>query len=114
MITERADVVGSLLRPRWLLQAEQDFAVGLLTQAAFKAMEDRAVDEAIALQEEAGLEIITDGVMRRQSFQDQIAAAVDGFGEVILDSLVWGEWHGDGEIGNRSVARPASMGVVGF
>ncbi|MCI0414283.1 hypothetical protein L0222_16010 [bacterium] len=113
MITEHADVIGSLLRPPWLLQAQQDFAAGLLTQAAFKALEDRAVDEAIAVQEEAGLEIITDGEMRRQSFQDQIAVAVDGFGEVTLDSFVWGEWHGDAEIRNRNIARPSSMGVVG-
>ena len=46
MITERADVVASLLRPRWLLQAQQDFAANLSTHAPFKAMEDRAVDEA--------------------------------------------------------------------
>jgi 5-methyltetrahydropteroyltriglutamate--homocysteine methyltransferase len=113
MITAHADVVGSLLRPRWLLQAQQDFAAGRLTQAAFKAIEDQAVDEAIALQEEAGLEVITDGEMRRQSFQDQIAAAVDGFGEVTLDSFLWGEWHGNAEVGDRSVVRPVSMGVIG-
>jgi 5-methyltetrahydropteroyltriglutamate--homocysteine methyltransferase len=113
MITEHADVVGSLLRPRWLLQAQLDLAAGRLTQAAFKALEDRAVYEAIALQEEAGLKVITDGEMRRQSFQDQFASAVEGFGEVTLDSFLWGEWHGNAEIGDRSVARPTSMGVIG-
>jgi 5-methyltetrahydropteroyltriglutamate--homocysteine methyltransferase len=113
MITEHADVVGSLLRPSWLLQAQQDFAAGLLTQAVFKRLEDRAVDEAIILQEEAGMRVVTDGEMRRQSFQDQIAVAVDGFGEVTLDSFLWGEWHGDAEIGNRNIKRPSSMGVIG-
>jgi 5-methyltetrahydropteroyltriglutamate--homocysteine methyltransferase len=113
MITEHADVVGSLLRPQWLLQAQKDLSGGRLTQATFKAIEDRAVDEAIALQEEAGLEVITDGEMRRQSFQDQVAAAVEGFGEVTLDSFLWGEWQGDDKVGNRKIARPASIGVVG-
>ena len=113
MITAHSDVVGSLLRPSWLLKAQQDFAAGLLNQAAFKVIEDQAVDEAVAMQQEAGLEVITDGEMRRQSFQDQMVAAVDGFGEATLDSFVWGEWHGDTEIGDRSVARPATMGVVG-
>jgi len=54
VITARADVVGSLLRPPWLLKAQQDFAAGKLLQAAFKALEDRAVDEALELQERAG------------------------------------------------------------
>ena len=67
MITARTDVVGSLLRPPWLLQAREDVAAGRITQAAFKAIEDRAVDEAVALQEEAGLDVVTDGEMRRLS-----------------------------------------------
>ena len=65
MITAHADVVGSLLRPPELLKAQEDLAAGLITKAQFKTIEDRAVDDAIALQEEAGLEVITDGEMRR-------------------------------------------------
>ena len=49
MITAHSDVVGSLLRPSWLLKAQQDFAAGLLNQAAFKVIEDQAVDEAVAM-----------------------------------------------------------------
>jgi 5-methyltetrahydropteroyltriglutamate--homocysteine methyltransferase len=113
MITTRADVVGSLLRPPWLLKAQQELAAGTITQAAFKAMEDRAVDEAVALQEEAGLEVVTDGEMRRQSFQSQMTAAVEGFGEYTLDAFLWGDWHGDPEVGDRRLVRPASLGVVG-
>ncbi|MFQ5881090.1 MAG: hypothetical protein ACE5I9_01275 [Candidatus Methylomirabilales bacterium] len=113
MIAARADVVGSLLRPPWLLKAQQDLATGAISQAAFKAIEDRAVDEAVALQEEAGLEVVTDGEMRRQSFQGQLTAAVDGFGEYTLDAFLWGNWHGDEEVGDRKLERPASLGVVG-
>lgn len=113
MITTRADVVGSLLRPPWLLKAQKERAKGLISQAAFKAIEDRAVDEAVALQEEAGLLVVTDGEMRRQSFQSQMTEAVDGFGEYTLDAFLWGDWHGDEEVGDWSLPRPASLGVVG-
>ena len=60
MITAHADVVGSLLRPLELLKAREDVAAGLITPREFKIIEDRAVDAAVALQEEAGLEIVTD------------------------------------------------------
>jgi 5-methyltetrahydropteroyltriglutamate--homocysteine methyltransferase len=112
MIAARADVVGSFLRPSWLLEAQQELAAGKITQAAFKAIEDRAVDEAVALQEEAGLEVVTDGEMRRQSFQSQMTAAVEGFGETTLDAFLWGDWRGDAEVGDRHLERPISLGVV--
>jgi len=113
MITTRADIVGSLLRPPWLLKAQQEVASGTITQAAFKVVEDRAVKEAVALQEEAGLEVVTDGEMRRQSFQSQMTEAVEGFGEYTLDAFLWGDWHGDEEVGEWKLKRPASLGVVG-
>src|SRR5262245_4174603 len=112
MITAHADVVGSLLRPPWLLQARKDLAEGRITQAAFKAIEDRAVDEAVALQEEAGLEVVTDGEMRRQSFQSLLPDAVEGFGEYSLDAFLWGDWHGDEQVGDWKLERPRSLGAV--
>ena len=60
MINARADVVGSLLRPPELLSAQKQLVAGGLTPAEFKRIEDRAVDQAIELQEEAGLEVVTD------------------------------------------------------
>ncbi len=78
MITAHADVVGSLLRPPELLKAQVDLAAGRITQPQFKTIEDRAVDDAIVLQEEAGLEVVTDGEMRRLSFQSQMTQAVEG------------------------------------
>ena len=112
MITARADVVGSLLRPLELLKAREDVATGLITPREFKIIEDRAVDAAVALQEEAGLEIVTDGEMRRLSFQSQMVEAVSGFGECDLDAFLWGEWQGDQNVGPWSKERPASLGVV--
>ena len=111
VIQAHADVVGSLLRPQELLEAQKQFARGELTPAEFKRIEDRAVDEALRLQEEAGLEVVTDGEMRRLSFQSQMTAAVEGFGEWDLDAFLWGEWHSD-ELGEMVVERPP-IAVVG-
>lgn len=112
MITAHTDVVGSLLRPPELLQAREDVTAGNITQAEFKAIEDQAVDEAIALQEEAGLDVVTDGEMRRLSFQSQMTAAVEGFGEYNIDAFLWGDWYGVKTVGDISIERPANLGVV--
>ncbi len=113
MIAAHADVVGSLLRPPELLEAQREHAAGRITDSQFKAIEDRAVDQAVALQEAAGLEVLTDGEMRRMSFQSQMTQAVDGFGAWDLDAFLWGEWHGAEAVGDWSGARPAELGVVG-
>jgi 5-methyltetrahydropteroyltriglutamate--homocysteine methyltransferase len=75
----RADVVGSLLRPGYLLQARDQLQRGELTPAEFKRVEDRAVDEALALQEAAGLDVVTDGEMRRYAFYGHLVEALEGF-----------------------------------
>ena len=49
--------------------------------------------------------------MRRLSFQSQMPAAVDGFGEWDLDAFLWGEWHSE-ELGDLAVERPP-IAVVG-
>jgi 5-methyltetrahydropteroyltriglutamate--homocysteine methyltransferase len=110
MITGHADVVGSLLRPPELLAAQKQFAAGVISHAQFKEIEDRAVDDAVALQEAVGLEIVTDGEMRRQSFQSQMTAAVSGFGEHNLDAFLWGAWYD--ETGVKKTRRPRRLGAV--
>jgi 5-methyltetrahydropteroyltriglutamate--homocysteine methyltransferase len=57
MITVHADVVGSLLRPPELLRAQEQLVAGTITPTQFKEIEDRAVDEAIALQEGCKTEV---------------------------------------------------------
>jgi len=113
VITARADIVGSLLRPPELLEARERYAAGGLSAAEFKRIEDRSVDWAIRLQERAGLPVVTDGEMRRESFQSQMVEAVDGFGEHDIDAWLWGEWHGDEAVGERTTERPPTLGVVG-
>ena len=105
MIDARTDVVGSLLRPPELLEARERRDRGELAPAEFKRIEDGAVDAALRLQEEAGLDVVTDGEMRRLSFQSQMTEAVEGFGEWDLDAFLWGEWHSD-ELGEMNVERP--------
>ena len=105
MLTARSDVVGSLLRPPELLEARKQREAGELTPAEFKRVEDAAVDAALRLQEEAGLDVVTDGEMRRLSFQSQLTEAVDGFGDWDLDAFLWGEWQSD-ELGEMNVERP--------
>jgi 5-methyltetrahydropteroyltriglutamate--homocysteine methyltransferase len=100
-VRARADIVGSLLRPQELLEARESYAAGGLSAAEFKRIEDEAVDWAIGLQERAGLPVVTDGEMRRESFQSQMVEAVEGFGEHDMDAWLWGEWHGDETVGRR-------------
>src|SRR5579884_1703004 len=75
----RSDVVGSLLRPAYLKEARAQLDRGAITPAQFKRIEDRAVDEAIALQEGAGLDVLTDGEQRRYAFFGHLVEALDGF-----------------------------------
>ncbi|MCZ6843920.1 MAG: cobalamin-independent methionine synthase II family protein [SAR324 cluster bacterium] len=113
MITVHADVVGSLLRPPGLLKARERLAAGAMALPAFKAVEDAAVDGAVALQESAGLEVVTDGEMRRLSFQSQMTEAVEGFADHDLDAFLWGDWHGGEDAGDWSRERPAGLGITG-
>src|SRR5690349_9218077 len=74
----RADTVGSLLRPEYLVRARGEFEAGRMQPASYKAIEDRAVDQVIATQEGAGLDVVTDGERRRHTFIDQLLEAVEG------------------------------------
>ena len=78
-MTYHSEVVGSLLRPSYLVEARKQFEAGTLSAADFKAIEDRAVNEAIALQETAGIDVITDGEQRRYAFFGHLVDALSGF-----------------------------------
>jgi 5-methyltetrahydropteroyltriglutamate--homocysteine methyltransferase len=75
----RADVVGSLLRPAAWREARATFDEGRLGEAEFRRIEDDSVRDAIRFQENLGLEVVTDGEIRRLNFQDSFGAAVSGF-----------------------------------
>src|SRR5580765_5466651 len=75
----RSEGIGSLLRPAYLLEAQQRLRQEAIAPAEFKRIEDRAVDEAVALQEAAGLDIVTDGEQRRYAFFGHLVDALEGF-----------------------------------
>ena len=64
----RADHVGSLLRPAGLLNARADHEAGRLPLPDLRRIEDDHVRKAVAMQEEIGLQSITDGEFRRGVF----------------------------------------------
>jgi 5-methyltetrahydropteroyltriglutamate--homocysteine methyltransferase len=64
----RADHVGSFLRPKYLLEARERKARGEITPAELRAVEDRAISEVVKMQEDIGLQSITDGEFRRTYF----------------------------------------------
>ncbi len=61
----RFDIVGSFLRPEELKTARREFSEGKITEKELKEVEDRAIEELIAKQKQAGLPVITDGEFRR-------------------------------------------------
>src|SRR5438105_13621283 len=100
VMTVRADVVGSLLRPPYLREARKAMRAGTLDDAGLRAVEDRAVREAIVLQESAGLDVITDGELRRNSWVVTIPlrevaipdAPLSGFEFLPADPGWWSLW----------------------
>jgi 5-methyltetrahydropteroyltriglutamate--homocysteine methyltransferase len=78
----RAEVVGSLQRPAYLVEAIKQRKSGEISNRDFKRIEDRAVDEAIALQERVGLDVVTDGEQRRLYFREWLTVAVEGLSPI--------------------------------
>ncbi|MGH3213329.1 MAG: 5-methyltetrahydropteroyltriglutamate--homocysteine S-methyltransferase, partial [Trebonia sp.] len=76
----RADHVGSLLRPAALHEARAAFAArsGQIGAAELTAAEDQAITDAVALQEDAGLESATDGEFRREQWHSDFLYAIPG------------------------------------
>ncbi|HLZ72377.1 MAG TPA: cobalamin-independent methionine synthase II family protein [Dehalococcoidia bacterium] len=75
----RAEIVGSLLRPDYLKAARQAAREGRLDGAQLREVEDRAVIEAIALQERLGLDVISDGELRRAGWNSPLRTVLSGF-----------------------------------
>src|ERR1700733_10791370 len=88
----RAEHVGSLLRPVEVLQARADYAAGGLTLDQLREGEDRAILDVLEKQSELGLDVVTDGELRRGSWLTDMADAVDGY----VSERVPMEWKGPG------------------
>jgi 5-methyltetrahydropteroyltriglutamate--homocysteine methyltransferase len=104
----RADHVGSLLRPKALLQAREDLKQGRITAAELRRVEDEAIADAVRLQEEIGLEGVTDGEFRRASWHMDFLYQLGGVTKV-QDNLTV-KFHN--EKGDIEFA-PAALKVTG-
>ena len=72
-------VIGSLPRPTWVREVILDRKVGKLTEQDATLLFDKAIESSITLQERAGLDEITDGEWRRESYVKVFAERVRGF-----------------------------------
>ncbi|MBM4264826.1 MAG: methionine synthase [Deltaproteobacteria bacterium] len=75
----RTDVVGSLLRPPALKEARIKYDEGKLSLDGLRRVEDDGIRSAVALQEQIGLAVVTDGEYRRLNFQDSFGESVAGY-----------------------------------
>jgi 5-methyltetrahydropteroyltriglutamate--homocysteine methyltransferase len=89
MDTIRADQVGSLLRPRELVEAWGKLFGGQLEPEALRAIEDRAIQAALDGQRRAGIDVYTDGEFRRIVYMSNLMQAVDGFIQGQGEQLPW-------------------------
>jgi 5-methyltetrahydropteroyltriglutamate--homocysteine methyltransferase len=117
----RADHVGSLLRPPELKEAREAFKTGSITREKLTAIEDASIKKAIALQEAAGLQSVTDGEFRRAFWHVDFLTGFDGI--VATQGQYALKFHGEGGaesetrsmmVVNGKVRRSHPVAVDGF
>jgi 5-methyltetrahydropteroyltriglutamate--homocysteine methyltransferase len=74
----RADHVGSLLRPPELLAARASHAAGSITDEQLREVEDAAIGDVVAMQENVGLQTATDGEFRRAAWHMDFIYQLEG------------------------------------
>jgi 5-methyltetrahydropteroyltriglutamate--homocysteine methyltransferase len=99
----RAEQVGSLLRPPDLLEARSAHAAGEIPLEELRRKEDQAILSALAKQRSIGLDVLSDGELRRASWLTDMAEAVEGF----VPEKVTLEWKGPGGRAEGSTAQAA-------
>lgn len=80
--------IGSWPRPRWMIEAMHAHVEGRLSEAAFQETADDAVRLAIAAQEKAGVDVVTDGEQRRDSYASFVASRLDNCQLIPLTDLL--------------------------
>lgn len=93
----RADHIGSLLRPQELIDARVRFEAGEIDAEEMRELEDLAIRDVVHLQEDAGLEVITDGEYRRNTYFSHF---FDNLGGLEFDRSAeqgWDYTNADGE-----------------
>ncbi len=107
----RSEVIGSLLRPGYLKRALEQHDAGQIGDAQLKQDEDRAVVEAVALQEACDLDVLTDGEMRRRYWFDPLTQSLSGFSSDVTAPVPFTSGEG---IRMQTVALPAIVARLGL
>lgn len=76
--TIRADQVGSLLRPKSLLDQRRAFEAGKISADALRETEDEAIRDVLKLQEASGIEVVSDGEFRRSAWGNGVVDSLSG------------------------------------
>lgn len=96
-----------MLRPQFLLDAQEQVKQGIISQAELTLAEDRAVKEAVTIQERVGMDVVTDGEMRRPVFCHNFVKAVDGFQwNIPGNTVIWFDMQGN------KIVDQVTVGVV--
>jgi 5-methyltetrahydropteroyltriglutamate--homocysteine methyltransferase len=101
----RAEHIGSLLRPPELMAQRARFARGEIGQAELIAAEDKAIGDAIRLQERLGFKFVTDGEFRRRSYHSFFYRQL---GELSIDTVAGADAVGATNGGGRG-AQPVAL-----
>src|SRR5262245_62951864 len=95
----RAEHIGSLLRPPELLRARERHAAGELDRETLRGIEDQAIARVVKLQEDVGLQVVTDGEFRRGTYSDAFTSAgISGVKIEMTEERGWtrSQTHGPG------------------
>ncbi|MCD6073623.1 MAG: 5-methyltetrahydropteroyltriglutamate--homocysteine S-methyltransferase [Rhodospirillales bacterium] len=99
----RAEHIGSLVRPQKLVDARRAFEANKLDAASLRAIEDDAIREVVKLQEDIGLEMVTDGEFRRSSYSDSFT--VQGIKGISIEMTDEAGYTADAKAGHRMARR---------
>jgi 5-methyltetrahydropteroyltriglutamate--homocysteine methyltransferase len=113
----RAEHVGSLLRPTEVLEAHAAFAERRLSEQELRAIEDSAILDALDMQRQVGLDVVTDGEYRRSNWAGDFTASVEGY--VQAEPPIRFHWKmpetlasGEGSMRQAMSAVPQQSGAV--
>jgi 5-methyltetrahydropteroyltriglutamate--homocysteine methyltransferase len=99
----RAEHIGSLLRPAALLDARRDYEADRIGADELKAIEQAAIARVVKLQEDAGLQLVTDGEFRRGTYSDSFTTS--GIAGVSVELTEDQGWSPSQTHGHRTARR---------
>jgi len=107
----RADNLGSLLRPKELIDARTAHREKQISSGELREVEDRSILTALELQQAAGIDVFTDGEYRRGNFMADFANSLEGM--VPSEAIMAPIWRGPNRESASQFRRGDEEGVVG-